>query len=55
MHENVTTNVNEVILTLKEPTLQNGQTHSNNSSAIADECLSVFDPFVGLALNGVGT
>ena len=53
MHENVTTNVNEVILTLKEPTLQNGQTHSNNSSAIAGEYLSVFDPFVGLALNRV--
>ena len=53
MHENVTTNVNEVILTLKEPTLQNGQAHSNNSPAIADEYLSVFDPFVGLALNRV--
>ena len=29
-------------------TPQNGQTHSNNSSAVADE-LSVFDHFVGFA------
>ena len=38
------------MLTLLEPILQNGQTHSNNSSAI---CLSVFDHFVGLALKGL--
>ena len=31
---------------------QNGQTHSNNWSAIAN-CLSVFDHFVGLALKGL--
>ena len=34
-------------LSLSAPTSQNGQTHSNNLSAI---CLSVFDHFVGLAL-----
>ena len=37
-------------LTLWAPTPQNGQTHSNNSSA---ECLSVFDHFVGLVLKGL--
>ena len=31
----------------------NGQTRSNNSSAIADELLSVFDHFVGFALKGL--
>ena len=31
------------------PAPQNGQTHSNNSSAFAN-CLSMFDHFVGLAL-----
>ena len=34
----------------KAPTLQNGQTHSNNSSALSTNCLSVFDHFVELAL-----
>ena len=44
----------EWILTRYTPTLQNGQTHSNNSSAIwAKNCLSVFDHFVGLALKGL--
>ena len=43
----------EYILTLYAPTPQNGQTHSNSSSAIADECLSVFDHFVELALKGL--
>ena len=33
-------------LTLEEPTPQNGQTHSNNSSAISRH-------FVGLALKGL--
>ena len=37
-------------LTLYAPISQNGQTHSNNSSA---KCLSVFDHFVGLALKGL--
>ena len=37
-------------LNLEASTPQNGQTHSNNSSAIAEKCLSVFDNFVGLAL-----
>ena len=41
-------------LTLHAQTPQNGQTHSNNSSATADEnCLSVFDHFVSLALKGL--
>ena len=39
-------------LTLQESTPQNGQTHSNNSSAITN-CLIVFDHFVGLALKGL--
>ena len=34
-------------LTLKVPTPQNGQAHSNNY------CLSVFNNFVGLALKGL--
>ena len=37
-------------LTLWELISQNGQTHSNNSSA---NCLSVFDHFVGLAFKGL--
>ena len=40
-------------LTLQAPTPQNGQTHSNNSLAVADELLSVFDHFVELALGGL--
>ena len=32
---------------------QNGQTHSNNSSAICQQIVSVFDHFVGLALKGL--
>ena len=36
-------------------TAKNGQTHSNNSPAVADELLSVFDHFVGLALKGLIT
>ena len=35
-----------ITLTLKAPTPQNGQTHSNS-------CLSVFDHFVGLAFKGL--
>ena len=34
------------------PTPQNGQTHSSNSSAFADELFD-FDHFVGLALKGL--
>ena len=37
----------------KKVTPQNGQTHSINSSAVADKFfLSVFDSFVGLTLKG---
>ena len=32
-------------LTLSAPTLQNGQTHSNNSSAVADELFECVWPF----------
>ena len=39
-------------LTLYTPTKQNGQTHSNNSSTVADK-LSELDHFVGLALKGL--
>ena len=35
------------------PTPQNGQTHSNNSSATADELLSLFDHFMGLPFKGL--
>ena len=36
------------------PTPQNGQIHSNNSSAISPtDCFSVFDHFMGLALKGL--
>ena len=41
------------LITLKAPTPQNDQTHSNNSSATADKFLSVFDHFVTLALKGL--
>ena len=34
------------------PTSQNGQTHSNNSSAVGDELFECVWPFVGLALKG---
>ena len=37
-------------LTLYSPIPQNGQTHSSNSSAVADEPLGVFDHFLGLLL-----
>ena len=40
-------------LNLFAPTPQNGQTHTNNSSAVADELLGVFDHFVGLTLKGI--
>ena len=36
-------------LTLQVPTPQNGQTHSKKPT----NCLSVFDHFVGLALEGL--
>ena len=38
-------------LTLLAPISQNGQTHSNNSSAICQRIVWVSDHFVGLALN----
>ena len=44
------------LLTLWAPVLQNGRTHSNNSSKKSPtNCLSVFDHFVGLALKGLRT
>ena len=36
------------ILTLQVPTLHNGQTHSNNLLAIADELLECVWPFCGI-------
>ena len=39
-------------LTLQAPTPQNAQTPSNNSSAVADKLLNVFDHFVGMARKG---
>ena len=33
------------VLTLYTPTLQNGQTHSNNSSVVADEMFECVWPF----------
>ena len=42
------------MLTFLVPTSQNGQTHSNNSSAISRRyCLSVSDHFARLALKGL--
>ena len=42
-----------ITLTVLVPTPQNGQTHSNNSSAkLPMNYLNVFHHFVGLALNG---
>ena len=35
------------------PSLQNGQTHSNNLSAFVNGLLSVIDRFVGLVLKGL--
>ena len=40
-------------LSVYAPTPQNGQKHSNNSSALPTNCLSVFDHFVGLALKSI--
>ena len=40
-------------LTLKVPIPQNGQTHSNNSSANCRQIVWVFDYFVKLALKGL--
>ena len=37
-----------ILLTLEAPTPQNGQTHSNNSSATADELLKSVLPFCGV-------
>ena len=42
----------QALLNKVVPTLQNGQTHSNNLSAVADE-LFVFDHFVRFALKGI--
>ena len=41
------------ILTFQAPTPQSDQTHSNNSSAVLTNYLSVFDHFSGLALKGL--
>ena len=40
-------------LTLQATTPQNGQTPLNNLSALPTNCLSVFDHFAGLTLNGL--
>ena len=39
--------------TLCVPTLQNSQTHSNNSSAKSRRIVCVFDHFLGLVLKGL--
>ena len=36
------------LLTLSEPISQNGQTHSNNSSAFANELFECVWPFYGI-------
>ena len=36
------------VLILYTPTLQNGQTHSNNSSVVADEMFECVWPFCGI-------
>ena len=41
------------VLTYYAPTLQNGQTHSNNSSAKVDELFECVWLFCGLALKGL--
>ena len=43
----------ETRLTLQVPTTQNGQTHSNNSSAKADEFFECVDHFVVLAFKAL--
>ena len=40
-------------LTVSAPTLQYGHTHSNNSSAIADEFLECVWPFCGISAKRV--
>ena len=40
-------------LTVSAPALQDGHTHSNNSSAIAGEFLECVWPFYGLVLKGL--
>ena len=47
LHSHSSFNSNSVLITLLVPTPKNGQTHTNNLSAIAD------DHFVGLALKGL--
>ena len=44
---------NSVMLTLKAPTPQNGQTHSNNSSATADKLFEWVWPFCGVGAERV--
>ena len=44
---------NQTPLTLYASVLQNGQTHSNNSSPNCQRIVCVFDHFVGLALKGL--
>ena len=43
-----TTTINDFTLTLYTPIPQNGQTHSSNSSAIADELFQCVWPFSGI-------
>ena len=51
----VYTSIFHSILTLQAPTPEDGQTHSNNSSANEQPptCVSMFDHFVGLAVKGL--
>ena len=51
----VYTSIFHSILTLQAPTPEDGQTHSNNSSANEQptKCLSMFDHFGGLAVKGL--
>ena len=44
---------NSVMLTLKAPTPQNGQTHSNNSSTTADKLFEWVWPFCGVGAERV--
>ena len=41
------------MLTSRAPVSQNGQTHSFSSLVVANDCLSVFEYFVGLGLKGI--
>ena len=45
LHDKITVSDMATLLTLKAPIPQNGQTHSNNSSATADELFERVWPF----------